>query len=112
MYSPSRARPSRPGPIGRYENLGIARERGEKAEHPVNRGIPDDPVERSTEPLFITAFDQDADRELEQACDCQQHARKGGRHECLDAEAGRQLRSEERRVGKECVSTWRSRWAP
>src|SRR3546814_13437147 len=46
---------------------------------------------RSTEPLFITALDQDADRELEQACDCQQHARKGGRHECLDAEAGRQL---------------------
>src|SRR3546814_3330605 len=81
MYSPIRARPARPGPIGLYENLGIARERGEKAEHPVNRGIPDDPVERSTEPLFITALDQDADRELEQACDCQQHARKGGRSE-------------------------------
>src|SRR3546814_1291276 len=36
----------------------------------------------------------------------------------LDAEAGnnalaqRQQRSEERRVGKECVSTCRSRWSP
>src|SRR3546814_12921051 len=98
MYSPIRDRPARPGPIGLYENLGIARERGEKAEHPVNRGIPDDPVERSTEPLFITALDQDADRELEQACDCQQHARKG--------EIGRAS------VGKECVSTCRSRWSP
>src|SRR3546814_14195555 len=25
---------------------------------------------------------------------------------------GREFRSEERRVGKECVSTWRSRWSP
>src|SRR3546814_12123507 len=28
-----------------------------------------------------------------------------------DAEGGRLLRSEERRVGKECVSTGRSRWS-
>src|SRR3546814_17523101 len=28
------------------------------------------------------------------------------------AEANEQLRSEERRVGKECVSTCRSRWSP
>src|SRR3546814_1968109 len=25
---------------------------------------------------------------------------------------GYEVRSEERRVGKECVSTWRSRWSP
>src|SRR3546814_16774014 len=31
-------------------------------------------------------------------------------HELRDACLGR--RSEERRVGKECVSTWRSRWSP
>src|SRR3546814_1514764 len=30
----------------------------------------------------------------------------------LDAFADRQARSEERRVGKECVSTCRSRWSP
>src|SRR3546814_19961933 len=29
----------------------------------------------------------------------------------LEAQVDR-LRSEERRVGKECVSTWRSRWSP
>src|SRR3546814_13716595 len=33
----------------------------------------------------------------------------GGGH---GARAGRRLRSEERRVGKECVSTCRSRWSP
>src|SRR3546814_11846605 len=30
----------------------------------------------------------------------------------LEQKAARQLRSEERRVGKECVSTCRSRWSP
>src|SRR3546814_13100674 len=30
----------------------------------------------------------------------------------LDALIARELRSEERRVGKECVSTCRSRWSP
>src|SRR3546814_18023732 len=30
----------------------------------------------------------------------------------VDREAGRRIRSEERRVGKECVSTCRSRWSP
>src|SRR3546814_16724212 len=34
---------------------------------------------------------------------CAQQAAKG---------VGAVARSEERRVGKECVSTWRSRWAP
>src|SRR3546814_13612669 len=29
-----------------------------------------------------------------------------------DASVGQRLRSEERRVGKECVSTCRSRWSP
>src|SRR3546814_14889562 len=29
-----------------------------------------------------------------------------------EAKAGSIMRSEERRVGKECVSTWRSRWSP
>src|SRR3546814_14063457 len=32
--------------------------------------------------------------------------------EIADRETVRQLRSEERRVGKECVSTCRSRWSP
>src|SRR3546814_1427524 len=30
----------------------------------------------------------------------------------IEADEGRQGRSEERRVGKECVSTCRSRWSP
>src|SRR3546814_10022043 len=30
---------------------------------------------------------------------------------CLWTPTGRLRRSEERRVGKECVSTWRSRWS-
>src|SRR3546814_16656399 len=30
----------------------------------------------------------------------------------LDAQLARNVRSEERRVGKECVSTCRSRWSP
>src|SRR3546814_11322660 len=30
----------------------------------------------------------------------------------LEVEEGRRLRSEERRVGNECVSTCRSRWSP
>src|SRR3546814_18816930 len=30
----------------------------------------------------------------------------------VEAEIANRIRSEERRVGKECVSTWRSRWAP
>src|SRR3546814_3225591 len=29
-----------------------------------------------------------------------------------DGDKNAQKRSEERRVGKECVSTWRSRWSP
>src|SRR3546814_11397537 len=33
-------------------------------------------------------------------------------HEGRHSRAGRQGRSEERRVGKECVSTCRSRWSP
>src|SRR3546814_19388902 len=35
-----------------------------------------------------------------------------GRAYCLDCGAGMLTRSEERRVGKGCVSTCRSRWAP
>src|SRR3546814_15530199 len=35
-----------------------------------------------------------------------------GRLDQPDLDAGDQLRSEERRVGKECVSTVRSRWSP
>src|SRR3546814_12279564 len=31
---------------------------------------------------------------------------------CVDISTGAALRSEERRVGKECVSTCRSRWSP
>src|SRR3546814_17019964 len=34
------------------------------------------------------------------------------RHRRIMLEAGRDNRSEERRVGKECVSTCRSRWSP
>src|SRR3546814_12518743 len=30
----------------------------------------------------------------------------------IEAGVGRRRRSEERRVGTECVSTWRSRWSP
>src|SRR3546814_6937241 len=33
-------------------------------------------------------------------------------HACLQEEEGGLYRSEERRVGKACVSTWRSRWSP
>src|SRR3546814_21201616 len=39
-----------------------------------------------------------------------QHAQRQRRHQFL--RAFRQHRSEERRVGKECVSTCRSRWSP
>src|SRR3546814_12051894 len=35
-----------------------------------------------------------------------------GRMRTLAKEPGRENRSEERRVGKECVSTCRSRWSP
>src|SRR3546814_15367167 len=34
------------------------------------------------------------------------------REKCIDAKRMVQERSEERRVGKECVSTCRSRWSP
>src|SRR3546814_2903935 len=51
--------------------------------------------------------------------DAQHHAlaaaRGQGGHahvECLGAHRQRDARSEERRVGKECVSTCRSRWSP
>src|SRR3546814_12829450 len=33
-------------------------------------------------------------------------------HECAEIDHRHDLRSEERRVGKECVSTCRSRWSP
>src|SRR3546814_5464013 len=36
----------------------------------------------------------------------------GGRHLLLCDPIAQELRSEERRVGKECVSTCRSRWSP
>src|SRR3546814_5315174 len=36
----------------------------------------------------------------------------GGAHRRSDAQAGEGIRSEERRVGKEWVSTCRSRWSP
>src|SRR3546814_17482997 len=36
----------------------------------------------------------------------------GGLHAVLDAAYQTSTRSEERRVGKECVSTCRSRWSP
>src|SRR3546814_15797009 len=36
----------------------------------------------------------------------------GPRHRPRIGEAGEIIRSEERRVGKECVSTCRSRWSP
>src|SRR3546814_16350001 len=39
---------------------------------------------------------------------CQQLVQEGGRHSPVE----RRIRSEERRVGKECVSTCRSRWSP
>src|SRR3546814_19761817 len=35
-----------------------------------------------------------------------------GQHRLVDRRFGRQHRSEERREGKECVSTCRSRWSP
>src|SRR3546814_5532792 len=38
-------------------------------------------------------------------------ARAGGAQQHLVAHAGSHARSEERRVGKECVSTCRSRWS-
>src|SRR3546814_18942206 len=39
------------------------------------------------------------------------HLRRGG-HEVGRRRVRRLMRSEERRVGKECVSTCRSRWSP
>src|SRR3546814_942605 len=51
----------------------------------------------STEPRFFGPARQSSPR-----------GRKDTRPSC----GGRVLRSEERRVGKECVSTCRSRWAP
>src|SRR3546814_4975004 len=43
----------------------------------------------------------------------QRHDRRGGQHEGIAPLIAKQLsRSEERRVGKECVSTCRSRWSP
>src|SRR3546814_5823280 len=38
--------------------------------------------------------------------------RRAGRAQGFAAQAGGPARSEERRVGKECVSTCRSRWSP
>src|SRR3546814_12917145 len=54
------------------------------------------------------------------AADVHRHAlRVGGlerpllaRHRVVKADRGHSARSEERRVGKECVSTFRSRWSP
>src|SRR3546814_8942073 len=39
------------------------------------------------------------------------HPRKH-RYPCISGSRARSARSEERRVGKECVSTCRSRWSP
>src|SRR3546814_19466293 len=41
-----------------------------------------------------------------------QRERRHARHQQLRPAGHRRLRSEERRVGKECVSTCRSRWSP
>src|SRR3546814_16948419 len=38
--------------------------------------------------------------------------RKGSEHKLTQARIQELMRSEERRVGKECVSTCRSRWSP
>src|SRR3546814_2904221 len=46
-------------------------------------------------------------------CDAQFHSRQRRADAAMDPGAERQvIRSEERRVGKECVSTCRSRWSP
>src|SRR3546814_2253550 len=39
-------------------------------------------------------------------------AERGALRQFIDSEQPSELRSEERRVGKECVSTCRSRWSP
>src|SRR3546814_15330551 len=46
------------------------------------------------------------------AMERQMKAEREKRANILEAEGFRQARSEERRVGKECVSTCRSRWSP
>src|SRR3546814_5629323 len=51
----------------------------------------------------VLVFEQDADRTFEYQID---------RLRRIASEHQRLLRSEERRVGKECVSTCRSRWSP
>src|SRR3546814_20572073 len=64
--------------------------------------------------LRAAAAGQQAQRDLRQA-----HLRALQRHAVVAAERvfqaaaeGEAVRSEERRVGKECVSTCRSRWSP
>src|SRR3546814_16411159 len=51
-----------------------------------------------SEPLLPSAVDPDA--------------LVAGLSDLIDRSIGDQLRSEERRVGKECVSKYRSRWSP
>src|SRR3546814_15372317 len=43
---------------------------------------------------------------------CEDSQARGGKRRRLRPEYNGALRSEERRVGKECVSTCRSRWSP
>src|SRR3546814_4069032 len=57
---------------------------------------------------FVTELFAGADYELQRL-----HGMGEGAHDALFAVAKQPGgRSEERRVGKECVSTWRSRWSP
>src|SRR3546814_13663795 len=51
-------------------------------------------------------------REIRQTVPARRYSLANSAGICLGADYGFDLRSEERRVGKECVSTCRSRWSP
>src|SRR3546814_15429080 len=59
--------------------------------------------------LFRSCPRPDRIRKREGKCRRQEHGGRGDSRHCATAPGAR---SEERRVGKECVSTCRSRWSP
>src|SRR3546814_13182763 len=88
-------------------------ERQEKVGERIAAGVGIKPGDaRDARDAALEAASGDEDDDVDRLGD--QPARDGDDrllHEALDAVEGRH-RSEERRVGKECVSTCRSRWSP
>src|SRR3546814_19137394 len=70
-------------------------------------------VHRSSQHIYAQIIDDAAGRTLAAASTPEKDVRgTAGATSAAAADVGKRLSSEERRVGKECVSTCRSRWSP